>query len=410
MISPSATLPAPGSLSGKGAVPSVSGTAGTVSAEIQGTIPGTFASLLETGITAFPATALNASPTVQGGKILPDGKVSGKLLPLGTDLPADAETIEAATIPPLAAAVVGLALPMPEAQPPQISAAGPAKAQPKTALPLGANLPIDPSATPQTLPAQQVDGAKPAAQVAHAPAVLAVQTAQQAKPGTSSARQLAGSAEPSAPAAPTIPAAQIISATSTRDALDIPRAMLATSMPASQLVSGDPVMATGLTASAANLAAPDTMIQTPLAPRDFEALIDRLAQARETAQPGAARVSLPHSEFGQVNLRFDASASSMTVTMTSQDPDFALAARTALAERAVLTPDQARNDSSNTGQSQGQSQGQPQGQTQGQMNGQARPANNNTDRNPQRDSALESEHPANDRTANQGAGNRGLFA
>lgn len=150
--------------------------------------------------------------------------------------------------------------------------------------------------------------------------------------------------------------------------------------PPSAVAVPEPVLTSAVPSAQAGPAAPDTMIQTPIAPRDFEALIDRLSQARDAAQPGTARLSLAHAEFGQVNLRFETgpgtpgapslpgNPGSVSVTMTSHDPDFALAARAALAERPASAPDPQRSDSAASGS--GQQHGGA--QTQHQTNGNAR--------------------------------------
>ena len=438
-----ATLPGKSGLPGKNGALSVSGAPGPISTEAQGAAPTAFASLLEMGITTLPMQAPDGPAIPEDGKILPDGKLPGKLLPVGTELPGPLEAPDNApaklgarpeaehplqpenpqelTALQLTQAIAAVPLLTPQAQPSLMAAAEPAMDKAKAALPHNTGRQIDPAAVPQTPPTSKMDGANQQAQAVQAPAVQAAQVVQQAKPGLSSTRRTPSSANPPILPNITVSAAQFISSTSTRDALDMPRSLLASAMTTTAPGSVDPVFATGVTSAAANLVTTGAMAPASITPRDFEALIDRLAQARETAQPGAGRVSLPHSEFGQVNLRFDASlatgASSMTVTMTSHDPDFAVAARTALAERAALAPEQARNeansgrnDNSNNGNGSGQTQGQPQNQAQGQMHGQTRPASNNSGRNPEDDPAFDPEHPVHDQRPNRGSENRGLYA
>lgn len=65
-------------------------------------------------------------------------------------------------------------------------------------------------------------------------------------------------------------------------------------------------------------------------PHDFAALIDRLASAREAAQPHAVSIALPHGDFGPVHLRFSQDETGLSVTMASANPDFARAAAIAL--------------------------------------------------------------------------------
>lgn len=79
------------------------------------------------------------------------------------------------------------------------------------------------------------------------------------------------------------------------------------------------------------------------APLDFEALIDRLAQARDFARPSEARLAVNHAEFGAVTIRFENAAPitsatgaglGVAVTLRNADPDFSQAVQAALADRA----------------------------------------------------------------------------
>lgn len=80
------------------------------------------------------------------------------------------------------------------------------------------------------------------------------------------------------------------------------------------------------------LAAPPAALQSLLAaapatpptrPQDFAALIDRLSAAREAAAPQSVTVSLPHAEFGRVQLHFRHEDGALAVSLASADPDFA---------------------------------------------------------------------------------------
>lgn len=80
---------------------------------------------------------------------------------------------------------------------------------------------------------------------------------------------------------------------------------------------------------------------------DFEAVIEKLAQARELAQPGRASLQLAHREFGQVAVQFDMMGQSLKVALSSSDAGFAPAVQAALAERPVIAVQDgaaARND------------------------------------------------------------------
>jgi hypothetical protein len=74
-------------------------------------------------------------------------------------------------------------------------------------------------------------------------------------------------------------------------------------------------------------------------PHDFTALVDRLAAAREAAQPHTVSIALPHGDFGPVHLRFSHDETGLSVTLASANPDFARAA-------AVALPVAAANDAS----------------------------------------------------------------
>ena len=78
----------------------------------------------------------------------------------------------------------------------------------------------------------------------------------------------------------------------------------------------------------------------------LEAMIDRLVEARQSAAGGSVQVSLAHSEFGTVGVRFEqaAGAGLATVALTSSDPGFAPAVQAALAERAPAERPTAANE------------------------------------------------------------------
>ncbi|SMC57954.1 hypothetical protein [Novosphingobium sp. B1] len=79
---------------------------------------------------------------------------------------------------------------------------------------------------------------------------------------------------------------------------------------------------------------------------DFATLVDTLARAREDAAPRTVSVSVSHTEFGRVSLRFEADEDrGMTVAMSSADPGFA---------RAVSATSEARNSGETSAQAQQQ--------------------------------------------------------
>lgn len=96
-------------------------------------------------------------------------------------------------------------------------------------------------------------------------------------------------------------------------------------------------------------------------PRDFGALIDRLASSRDAAAPaggGTVRIALPHAEFGAVAMRFDQSGGNLAIGVSSADPTFAPAVRAALAGELAQNDqpkDQPRDQPREQQRAQGQS-------------------------------------------------------
>lgn len=91
-----------------------------------------------------------------------------------------------------------------------------------------------------------------------------------------------------------------------------------------------PVTSATTSAPAAATAAPVPLLHQPLPladrPQDFSALIDRLVAAREAAGPQSVAVSVAHTDFGQVHLRFRQDETGLSVAMASADPAFSRAA------------------------------------------------------------------------------------
>ncbi|WP_239805220.1 hypothetical protein [Croceicoccus hydrothermalis] len=115
-----------------------------------------------------------------------------------------------------------------------------------------------------------------------------------------------------------------------------------TGAPSGTAAQPAPMLPSGASASPAPMLAA-TGEAARIASHDFGAVVDRLAIARETAQPGAARIAVTHAEFGQVGVRFDGghagslgnatTAAMLNVTLSNADPDFAPAVMAALSER-----------------------------------------------------------------------------
>jgi hypothetical protein len=108
------------------------------------------------------------------------------------------------------------------------------------------------------------------------------------------------------------------------------------------------------------------------APHDFAALVDRLADARDTAlavqAPRAVTASIAHAEFGDVAIRFEHVGDALSVALSSPDPEFVRAVQAAApAAQASMANDggapSSRHDAQgqHTGSSSGQS---PQAQSQ----------------------------------------------
>ncbi|MEQ1499723.1 MAG: hypothetical protein ABL914_13785, partial [Novosphingobium sp.] len=102
-------------------------------------------------------------------------------------------------------------------------------------------------------------------------------------------------------------------------------------------------------------AAPLTAAPRPQ-PHDFAALIERLSAARETAAPQAVSISLPHADFGRIQLNFRQEDGILAVSLASADPDFARIA--AQAAPPVMPIGEARSAESTGQQSSGRSDGQ----------------------------------------------------
>lgn len=111
--------------------------------------------------------------------------------------------------------------------------------------------------------------------------------------------------------------------------------------------------------------APFTMPASVQGPQDFAQLIDRLVAARETAQPQAARLALAHAEFGPVELQFSQDSNGLSVTLASNDPDFARAVQAAVPPVSASSESmaaQARSQGQGSAQQGGSGTNQPQAQ------------------------------------------------
>lgn len=76
--------------------------------------------------------------------------------------------------------------------------------------------------------------------------------------------------------------------------------------------------------------------EQPIRPHDFATLVERLAEARETARGGVAELAVNHADFGKVSMSFRHDEGiGLTVGLSASDPEFAQAVSAAMpAERA----------------------------------------------------------------------------
>ena len=132
-------------------------------------------------------------------------------------------------------------------------------------------------------------------------------------------------------------------------------------------------------------AAPTTGAELPR--QDFAALVERLVEARNAGAAQSTHASVQHAEFGQVSLKFQQDGRDLSVSMTSADPDFAIAAQAAM-------PADRQNFHSNADAQPRQNQGQQ--QTSAQPN--ANSSHSQHEASAQRDATG---------TDQQGRGNRG---
>lgn len=132
--------------------------------------------------------------------------------------------------------------------------------------------------------------------------------------------------------------------------------------------------ATGLTAG--NRQSFDAVsVQHAVRPQEFSALVDRLVEARESARSGSVNLSVMHSDFGEVSLRFNHDNGNLSVAMASRDPDFAravTAATPADGSQTGETPFHGGRREEGAGASSSRSDGSANASTQGERDGQGR--------------------------------------
>ncbi|MGB7655492.1 MAG: hypothetical protein WBL74_08425, partial [Novosphingobium sp.] len=188
----------------------------------------------------------------------------------------------------------------------------------------------------------------------------------QAEPQQSTAPQVpvaqvpAGQVATAAPAPP--PLTQVRLDVALPEVLRPARVQPARAAPLLAAMPGDELEAPGgaIAASAPVAAAPPVFSSAAPAPldrpHDFSALIDRLAAAREATAPHSISISLPHAEFGRVQLHFRSEDGALAVSLASADPDFARIA--AQAAPPVLALAEARSADHAPGQGLARGEGQ----------------------------------------------------
>jgi hypothetical protein len=145
----------------------------------------------------------------------------------------------------------------------------------------------------------------------------------------------------------------------------------ATALAAAPVPNPTPLLADPPRAASVDQQAPAVTSTAPAERHDFSAIVDRLTQARELAQPGRAAMQLAHRDFGQVSVQFDMAGPALKVAMTSPDAGFAPAVEAALGERPIAAlvesgrADMSRADSIRTDRSRSDSQNPRQDQSAG---------------------------------------------
>ncbi|WP_454796551.1 hypothetical protein [Novosphingobium lindaniclasticum] len=125
----------------------------------------------------------------------------------------------------------------------------------------------------------------------------------------------------------------------------------ATSLSREQFPAPLAITVTGTgTVPSADTGSPRTASAAPVAegPQDFAALVGRLAQAREAADPQRVRAALSHAQFGAVSLEFRHEDRGLSVTMASTSAGFTGSVQAAVA--ATLAGGQTGDPPRDTGQ------------------------------------------------------------
>ena len=171
--------------------------------------------------------------------------------------------------------------------------------------------------------------------------------------------------------------------------------------------------ATAIAASAPAAAPPavfSAVAPAPLdQPHDFSALIDRLTAAREAAAPHSISISLPHADFGRVQLHFRNEDGALAVSLASADPDFARIA--AQAAPPVLIVGETRTADHTPGQGSARSDNQAANASpQGGQRGQSDERRSERQGEHRSSSQARFEHLPRSASPDKGRGRGGIFA
>jgi len=188
-----------------------------------------------------------------------------------------------------------------------------------------------------------------------------------------------------------------------------------TTQPATQsptLPASSNVTNLALPTTPAAAAEPATAAQRPtgaIQPQDFDAIVQRLGEAREAARPGEANLRVLTREFGHVAMQFEVAGRALRVSLASRDADFAPAVQAALAERGPLVVAEAVRAESTPGRGEHGTQ-----QNGSQTSGQSSPGSN-TGQNASQNGAARTPQPGSipektDRNDAANARDDGLFA
>ncbi len=137
-----------------------------------------------------------------------------------------------------------------------------------------------------------------------------------------------------------------------------------------------PAQVTAMTPSLApEPAMPAARVVAESQPQDFEAIVQRLSEARDSTRFADTGLRVLTREFGQVAMQFEIAGRALKVSLTSNDAGFAPAVQAAIAERGpLIISDVARLDPARTETTPGRGENSQQGQT-GQHSSQAGQSN-----------------------------------